>query len=453
MSKLTKKFMISLSIILISVVFLSLYLNINFIQRFFLYQEKQEMNQICDQLISSKEELSQTIHKIEAAEDVIIVLTENTEDNVLLNERLKTAFLEKGISLNKYWLWEQDQQDTLKDGRKMRIYHQNKLHYSLLVKYLSWDTHFIAVAKIIPSVTRTLSLINQVTVIIFIGAGFVMFFLLSILVHKIIAPLKAIGDVAQSISNLEFKTIEIHTNDELEILAENINHMSRKLKETLTILEQKNKQMKELLSNVSHDLKTPISLIKAYTNGIKDGIDDGTFLDTIMIQNEHMEHIVERLLNLAKIQHQEKIMEHVDVSRCLKEVIQEYRLQAENQQLIFDCEIKEAVTITADKEAIQLIFSNLISNAVKYTDKKQIKIKLYQKTDHSIFQIQNNVADSSKIDIKKVWEPFYVAEKSRNKNMSGTGLGLSIVKAISDKYNFSYSCNLEQNKITFSIKF
>ena len=453
MSKLTKKFMISLSIILISVVFLSLYLNMNFIQRFFLYQEKQEMNRICNQLISAKGELLQTIQEIEATEDVIIALTENSEDNILLNEQLKTAFLEKGVSLNKYWLWEQDQQDTLKDGRKMRIYNQNKLHYSLLVEYLSWNNHFVAVAKIIPSITRTLSLINQVTVIIFICAGFVMFFLLSILIHKIISPLKAIGAVAQSISNLKFETIEIHTNDELEILAENMNHMSMKLKEAHTALEQKNKQMKELLSNVSHDLKTPIALIKAYASGMKDGIDDGTFLDTIIIQNEYMERMVERLLNLAKIQQQEKIMESVNISQCLKKVIQEYRLQAENQQFIFDCEIKDAVIVTTNKEAVQLIFSNLISNAMKYADKEQIKIKLYQKADHSIFQIQNDVLDSSKIDVEKLWEPFYVAEKSRNKNMSGTGLGLSIVKAISDKYGFFYSCSLEQNKITFSIKF
>uniref|UniRef100_UPI0006D192A4 hypothetical protein n=1 Tax=Clostridium sp. NkU-1 TaxID=1095009 RepID=UPI0006D192A4 len=184
MSKLAKKFIIGIIFILTAVTLLTVYINSNFIGRYFLYQEKKEINAICNQLISSVYPISETVHNIENSEDVVIAWVEGSKDNNLLNERLRDAFLRKGIGLDKYWLWEQDQQEVMEAGRKMRVYQQKKLHYSLLVEYLSIDNQFIAVAKIVPSVQQTLYIVNKVTIVIFFGAGFMSFLLISILVQK-----------------------------------------------------------------------------------------------------------------------------------------------------------------------------------------------------------------------------------------------------------------------------
>lgn len=452
-SKLTRKFVISLSMIFILVAAVFLLINQKFVQRYFLYQEKKEMNRICDRLSGSGGPLAERIQEIEDSENVVIAWVESSEDNTLINERLRTAFLNKGIGLDQYWLWKQDQQDAMKNGRKMRIYAQPKLNYSLLVVYMPVDHYFVAAAKIIPSIGRTLSLINQVTVVVFSGALIVMFLLISVLVHRIIVPLTAIGKTARSIAALDFKTVEIHTGDELDILADDINHMSRRLEENHRELEQKNRQMKELLANVSHDLKTPVALIKAYSSGMKDGMDDGTFLDTIIVQNGRMELMIERLLNLAKLEKQEHTAEPVDISQCLTGLIEDYRVQADRGQRTFESEIEENVVIMANREAVEMIISNLLSNGVKYTADGRIEILLCREGEGIVFQTRNLAGDGETIDLQRLWEPFFVGEQSRNKEMSGTGLGLTIVKTACEQWGYGCECEFEDNWITFTIVF
>ena len=453
MSKLNRKFFLSLSVILIVVVILSVYLNKNFIHRYYLYQEKQNLNVISNQLITSKESLETIVQTIEEAEDVVIAWVESTDNNILLNERLRDAFLNKGISLQKYWLWEGDQQDTIKNGEKLRIYSQEKFHYSLMVNYMSYGEYFIAVGKIIPSINQSLVLMNKVTIFVFIGQAIVIFILIAILVHKIISPINAIGKTAKSIAQLDFKTVEVHTNDELEILANDINEMSIALQKSHTALEDKNRQMKELLSNVSHDLKTPVALIKAYVSGIQDGLDDGTFLDTIAAQNERMEDMIKQLLDLGRLQQMHTKEEWINCSDCIHEIINAYRLEKHMKQITFDCSIENDIIIMADKNNVHIIFSNLLSNAVKYTEDGVITLSLHKSGDSVLFDIKNLASALKNIDIQRLWEPFFVAEESRHKDQSGTGLGLAIVKAAADSSGYFFKSNLENDLIHFQVVF
>lgn len=446
MSKLAGKFLFGISTILVAVILLSLYLNSNFIERYYLYQEKKDMNRICNELSASGQDLDQAISRLEASEDVVIAWVKSSEDNNLLNQRLREAFLNKGLGLEKYWLWDQDQQDVIADGRKMRIYQQEKLHYSLLVEYLNVDGNFLAAAKIIPSVGRTIALINQVTMAVFLCAAIIMIILIYILVRRITTPLKAIGETARSIAMLDFRTLDIRTGDELEELAHDINDMSDKL-------QNAQRQMEELLANVSHDLKTPVSLIKAYASGIQDGMDDGTFLDTIIRQNESMEQMIERLLNLAKIRQQEIVTEPVAVSDLLNNLISNYQIQAGQSGHRFQCRIDDRVMIRSGKEAVETIFSNLLSNAVKYSAGEVIEVELRRQTGGCLFQIVNQVNESLEIETDRLWDPFYVAEPSRNRGMSGTGLGLSIVSAVAQRYGMDCRCQVKDGKIRFLVQF
>lgn len=453
MSKLARKFILSLSGILMAVIFCSLYLNSNFIERYFLYQEKQDLRQICDRLADSDQNLAAAIKELEHTEDVVIAYVTNSDDNVLLNERLRTSFLEKGLGIDQYWLWDQDQDAATQKGRVRRIYHQEKLHYSLLVEYMDLGEHFIAAAKIIPSMEQTIPLINQVTAAVFFCASLVMILFIAFLVRKITIPLSVIGEATKAIANLDFAPIEVKTGDELELLAENINQMSDKLKTAHAELEHKNRQMESLLSNVSHDLKTPVALIKAYTSGMKDDMDDGTFLDTVIMQNEKMEHMIERLLDFAKISTLESPLRPIDISAVLSETIEEFQIQATSRGFTFTCEIEAGLMIMTSLEAVQTVFSNLLSNSIKYASEPYADICLRMSEHGCLFEISNPVNSNLTLETDRLWEPFYVAEKSRNKNMSGTGLGLSIVRAISQKYGYGCDCDLAGHVIRFSIRF
>lgn len=454
MSKLARKFLLSLSAILLVVTLLSIYLNSNFIQRFFLYRDKQDLNRISDELIGAGS--AEGVARLEAENDVIIALMQGTDDNDLLNERLREAFLSKGISLGGYgnfWLWNQDRREAVEQGRKLRIYQQEKLHYSLMVQYVSMGDSFAAVAKIIPAVTQTISMINLVTACVFSGAALVMILLVFFLVRRITTPLIRIGETAKAIANLDFRTVEVKTGDELELLAGDINDMSGKLRSAHRELEAKNRQMEALLANVSHDLKTPVSLIKAYSSGIKDGMDDGTFLDTIILQNEKTEQMIESLLDFAKLQQQELTEEELCVSDLLSGIAAQYQLQASGRGLALHCQIEPEIMIVTEKAAVSTIFENLISNAVKYACGGTVTLELRRQGDAVCFEIQNEVDENVSIDADRLWEPFYVAEKSRNKNMSGTGLGLSIVRAAAQKYGYDCSCKLSGKAIRFTAIF
>lgn len=453
MSKLAKKFLLSISAVLVVVVFISVVVNSQFIGRYYLYERKAEMNEICDALINSADSLDEAIAEMEEFRDVVIARVDNTTDIDVLNERLRSAFLDKGLGLDRYWLWDQDYLNTMAKGRQLRIYNQAKLHYSILVEYLNLNETFAGVAIIIPNISEIVSLINVITLCIFLAAVIIMMILIYFLVKKITTPLSGISALTKDISNQKFSQIEIKTNDELEDLACSINDMSRKLKESQDALIEKNRQMEALLGNVSHDLKTPVALIKAYTCGIKDGIDDGTFLDTVIRQNEKMERLIEGLLDLSRIRQKEYPKEPVAVSSILTEMAEEYQLELENRQINLQTEILPDAVISASPEGMTAILSNLISNAVKYTYDGNIKIRLYEECSRYVFEISNGVAPNHNILLERIWDPFYVAEKSRNKELSGTGLGLSIVSAAAQKQGFACSCRIQNEEIIFTVRF
>lgn len=450
MSKLAKKFLLSLSAVLILVILCSLYLNSNFIERFFLYQEKHDLMRVCTELTANSN-LEETITRLENTEDVLIVQVENTDDNELLNTRLRTAYQAKGVGFRKLWLWEADQQVVKHSKTQMRLYGQEKLRYSLLVAYVELDDIFVAAVKIIPNMEPTIALVNLVTAAVFSCAAFVMILCIFFLVKKITSPLTAIGNAAKSIAALDFKTVAVKTGDELEILADDINDMSGKLKAAHIALEAKNVQMEALLANVSHDLKTPVSLIKAYASGIRDGMDDGTFLDTIILQNEKMAQMIERLLALSKVQSEITVEDSVDLSALLSCTVSEHRLQAKDRGIAFVCEISPDMIQAANRQVVQTIFDNLISNAVKYAAGGSITIRLKRDSQGCLFQIQNEINPGINLEPERLWEPFYVAEESRNKNLSGTGLGLAIVRAAAQKYGYTCACELSDGKIQFTV--
>ena len=453
MSKLAKKFLLSISAVLVVVVFISVVVNSQFIGRYYIYERKAEMNEICDTLMKNADALDEAITTVEETRDVVIARVDNTSDINVLNERLRSAFLDKGLGLDRYWLWDQDYLNTMANGRQLRIYNQAKLHYSILVEYLNLNETFVGVAIIIPNISEIVTLINGITLCIFLAAVIIMMILIYFLVKKITTPLSGITALTKDISNQKFSQIEIKTNDELEDLACSINDMSLKLKESQEALLEKNRQMEALLGNVSHDLKTPVALIKAYTCGMKDGIDDGTFLDTVIRQNEKMERLIEGLLDLSRIRQKEYPKEPVAVSRILTEMTDEYQLELENRQITLKADILPDAIISASPEGITAIISNLISNAVKYTCDRHIKIRLYEECSRYVFEIANGVAPDHNILLERIWDPFYVAEKSRNKELSGTGLGLSIVSAAAQKQGFAYNCRIQDGEITFTIRF
>lgn len=453
--RLSVKFIAGVILILLLMLGGSIFVNSKVVERYYLYRQREYVAQIGEQLEAAIEggiEPQQAVKQIEDSEDVLIVYSGRAQEPDELSSKLREAFRQKGLGFQKFWLWEQDYKSALQNGSQFRLYQQDKLNYSILVEYSPIGEDLYAIAAIVPNAGKFIGIINRFGIVLYSVSILLAIVLIGFLVHRITKPLREIEEFTKRLSEQNYEPLQIRTGDELEEVADSFNRMGRDIQEYQKQLQVKNQQMKQLLSDVAHDLKTPISLIWTYSSGIRDGLDDGTFLDTIVRQNEKMSQIVESLLNLSRIEQREHERVAVDVSRILLQSVEEHRVFLRERGLELRERIEAGIEVTSSPELVGELCSNLLSNAVKYASGGEIETSLYREGSQCVLRIVNEFSNGG-LSIARIWEPFYVGEDSRNKTLSGTGLGLTIAKKIADQYGWLLTCRVEGCRICFEIVF
>ena len=458
MTKLNKKLSISICVVVIFISFMSLLINQLFISKYYLYEKKKIVNSLGNKLEKiDLNNLLSNLDNIEEVNDVVIVYTfidssvDNIEDEI--SENLNREFFKKGISLKKFWISREILVSVDKESTN-RIFNQGKSKYSLLVKFLKKDDYLFAIGTTIEHSEETIKIVNKFNIFTSIVSVLLIMLLTITLSNRITKPLKKLKILSRDISKLNFRTEEIKTNDEIEELADSINRMCLSLEKAHNELNNRNETLKNFIADASHELKTPVALIKAYTMGVQDGMDDGTFLDTILEQNENLSTIINSLLYWAKYEKKELNIVNFDLKNKLNKCINKYRILFEENNITLTTKFDSGdFYIDVDDESIDIVLNNLITNAIKYTTDNKIDIFLLKDEEKIILSIKNGVNNVRKEDIEKLWEPFYVVEKSRNKDLSGTGLGLTITKGILDVHKFEYGVDVYDSKIEFYIIF
>lgn len=455
MNRLSQKFIAGVVLILIFTLAGTLFVNSRIVERFYLHGQREYLRKIGVQL---EEELkngvspSEAVREIEKKEKVLIAYSNHTDSPDMLANELRESFKHKGLGFQKFWLWDQDYVTAVQNGSQFRLYSQDKMNYSILVQYLPLDSGLYAIAAIVPDVQGFIDIINRTGFLIYSLSIFVAIVLIFFLTKHITNPLAEVREFTRKISAHEYQPLQIKTGDELEDVADSLNEMVKDIEQYQKILEEKNDQMKQLLSDVAHDLKTPVSLVGMYASGIKDGLDDGTFLDTIIRQNDKMSQLVEKLLHLSRIESKGNPCKKLGLDQILQQCIDEQKLFFTQRDLELSQEIEPNISIEGNPELLNELFSNLLSNAAKYASYGCVKVKLHKYDLKCIFHISNNT-ENTELDTVCIWQPFYVGESSRNKQLSGTGLGLTIVKKIAEQYNYSVSCTLKEQVISFEVIF
>lgn len=456
MNKLSKKFIAGIICILILSSGCSILFNTQFLEKFYLYQKRSMISQISDEFTKLLEQdipPQEAIQQIESSCKVIIAEIDSvpTADNEEVNQKIQSAFQEKGVGFQKYWFWEEDYKKVLEGEKKIKLYKQENLNYSLLIDYMKKDSGIYAVTMIVPNVADAFQIANTFLIVVSAFTILIAIIFIVFLVKKITKPLQSFEQFATNMKNNEYVPIYVSTRDELEDVAKSLNTMGKQITVFQKSLQEKNLQMEQLLENVAHDLKTPISLIQLYANGIKDGIDDGTFLETILEENERMSAMVNQLLYLSRIEKKQNDSGPVNLSILLQDLINKYMILAKERKMELRAEIEKDICIVGNEDLLQSLFSNLITNAVKYASGEVIISKLCRQNNDILFSIQNDT-DNDLLDLDKIWITYYVGEKSRNKKLSGTGLGLSVVKKICETQGYSIDCSFINNKIEFKVK-
>lgn len=457
MTKLSKKLALSVSFVVILGYILSIIINNIYIDKFYLSEKKKVLNRVEERI--DEEDMDLFISNIDEFEKnfnvsiAYVPLDKNYMKNIDdINESLMRSFYRKGISLTKFWLGK-DVIENLKQKSVNRIYNQGKTKYSLLVKFIEKDNYIIAVSSPIEHSEETIAIINRLNIIVGIISLLFITIVIFILSNRIIKPIYKLKVLSLDISRLKFRTEDIKTNDEIEELADSINIMSRELEKAHIELNERNKNLKELISDTSHELKTPVALVKAYANGIKDGLDDGTYIDTIIRQSDNMEAMIETLLYWVKYESREVEIEHFDLKSYLFDKLEKYKLILEDSEISLTTIVNgDKFYINADREGIGKIIDNLVTNAIKYTNNNSIEVEL-EEDENSIRLKTRNGTDKNIDKLEDIWKPFYVLERSRNKNLSGTGIGLSIVDEILKKHGFKRDVKVDEGEIEFTIFF
>ncbi len=453
MNKLGKKLFLSISLTVILIFTISLLLINYLLPKYNIYKTRESLEGITAQIQSiPSEQLDEAIISIENKGNVTIAYTSinNSEDQI--NDELRMQLTRKRVALNKLWITKEEIIKVKNFGQSNKIYDQEKMKSSFFVKYIAKNDMLILVGVSIAHSNEVIKTLNSFYFYIFGITIFLIIVLVWVLSKTITRPLKELSDVAEDISRLKFERAKVKTNDEIGDLANSINIMSEKLNEAHEDLTDRNEHLKRFMGDVTHELKTPIALVKAYSMGIKDGLDDGTYIDTIIKQTDHISNLIEELLRFSKLERDVLEKEEFDIKSLVQSILDKHKIELESKEidLQVNYNVGDAV-VYADVNKMKMVFQNLISNAIKYTANQNIKITLENRNENIYFQIQNGMNAEQMKDIDKIWEPFYVLESSRSKDHSGTGLGLAIVKSILERHGFDYGVSTIDGEIRFYI--
>lgn len=327
----------------------------------------------------------------------------------------------------------------------------------------------VAIQGIKDNVTIFNVFIRYVGITIFF-IGIIAAYLLS---NYITRPIKQLSNIAERMSELDFDVkYEGGDKSEIGILGMSMNNMSKKLEENIAHLKAANLELKkdierktqqeemrtDFLSNVSHELKTPIALIQGYAEGLKEGISDdpesmGFYCEVIMDEACKMNNMVKKLLTLNQLEfgNEEIIMERFDIIELITSIVNANELRAEQKgiRIVFS-QREEHINVWSDEYKIEEVVTNYISNAINHCEyDKIIEIKVIKDGDNvrvCVFNTGKHIPDE---DIDNVWIKFYKVDKARTREYGGNGIGLSIVKAICDSYNKKCGVENVENGVMF----
>lgn len=249
---------------------------------------------------------------------------------------------------------------------------------------------------------------------------------------------KATHNIAEG--NLDF-TLEVDGNDEISDLCRDFEEMRRRLCESNEEKIQYDRESKELISNISHDLKTPITAIKGYVEGIMDGVADtpekmNHYIRTIYNKANDMDRLINELTFYSKIDTNRipYTFNKINVSSYFEDCCEEVGLDLESKNIDFSYfnYVDENVEVIADAEQMKRVINNIIGNSVKYMDKPKGRINICVKDvgDFVQIEIEDNGKGIGPKELPYIFDRFYRTDASRNSSMGGSGIGLSIVRKI-----------------------
>ena len=287
-----------------------------------------------------------------------------------------------------------------------------------------------------------------------------------------IRPVEELSEIAKRMSNLDFNVkYKVERGDEIGELGHSINVLAEKSEDTISDLKSANNQLqtdieekvqmdemrKEFLSNVTHELKTPIALIQGYAEGLKDNISEDQesrdfYCDVIVDEASKMNKMVKKLLTLNEIEFGNQMveMERFDITALIRSVLESLEILIKQKGIRVQFLQENPVDVWADEYMTEEVVTNYLTNAIHYAEnEKVVDIRLQKEGNRVRVSVFNTGEPILQEDIDKIWIKFYKADKARTREYGGNGIGLSIVKAIMESHNKPYGVINHSNGVEF----
>lgn len=279
---------------------------------------------------------------------------------------------------------------------------------------------------------------------------------------KISRPLVRMNEVTREMAELHFEQkIPEKGGDEIAELAHCINQMSDRLCDSISVMERDILQRKQLIRDLSHELKTPIAVIMGYADALRYGVaqnadEQKKYCGIIADECDRMDRMVRELLELSRLEqiNYALTLEKISLYRLAEELSTKYDRQMRQKKCSFSIQGEKSVEVEADRKLLECIVDNLLGNAAKYVDAHgRIEMSVYEDEQNSLFSIYNTCGEISQDKLERVWDGFFKLDDSRKREQGGHGIGLAIVKTAVELHGGTVSVENCRGGIVFGCTF
>ncbi len=461
--KITNKLILVFTSFTILLVGMGIFMNQAFLEKYYIYKTErsflQFQKEIEDVYLNSTEEINAFISEIDKDEGVnILILDKNMKvlHSSYFKNRIEDIVVSKKIQnmIKRYYLWQEE-------GHMYQVLERNNgLPPKIFFTSTLGDDVFLVITKSVKGIRESVAVASEFYLasgIVMIAIGIVGVLYLS---RRISGPIIKMNHIARDMSHLEFgEKIEIQSNDEIGELAISINLLSDKLSNSIKSLQDDIEERKVLVRDISHELKTPIAVIKGYVEGLKYNVVEeeqarDKYYDVIVDECDRINELVKELLDLSKLEgmSSELQISQVSMRNLIDDSIEKLQHIADMRSIDIRFTCEEDIVVNVDEHLIERVISNLLSNAIKYANSSgYVEIDLKEKSQGCELRIFNTGANIPTESLDQIFNVFYKVDQVRGRDDEGHGIGLAIVKRIMDMHKGTYFVENESNGVTFTI--
>ena len=469
--------------LVLAIMLLSALINSQFLGRYYIYNKQNtlisvygKMEEAVQQSMSYEKMAEELQDVLEIGNVMFVIVSENNQklltstSNQRQTEEMRTQLVGYLLNIN------QNKGNLLKETNTYQIRSTKAVvdgsRYIEMWGRLSDGSTFL-IRSPFESIRESVLLSNRFLLYIAIGMTCVGCVFVWYITKRFTNPILELAEISKRMADLDFETKYTSGGEnEIGVLGENFNAMSDKLKDTIAELKKANYELQkdiekkekmenmrsEFISNVSHELKTPIALIQGYAEGLKEGISDDAqsrefYCDVIMDEASKMNELVKNLLTLNQLEvgQEEVSFERFDVMELIHGVVSSCEILI--QQKDVDVRVHGAPTyVWADEWKVEQVLRNYFSNALNHVDGARIidiRVTFVENTDVARISVFNTGAQIPEDEMDQIWSKFYKVDKARTREYGGHGIGLSIVKAIMDSFQKGYGVQNYNNGVEF----